>query len=113
MGRSRPAWLTHSRDRLPKRADLARFCTEPRCRTESCPQSYFLHKGGKPLVVAPNLVWTQMIARDPVVCEGWGPRGGKCQRAPAPPSAADRIFPNRLTRSAIRFGLLWCMGVIK
>ena len=57
MGRSRPAWLTHSRDRLPKRADLARFFTEPRCRTESYPQSYFLHKGGKPLVVAPKLVW--------------------------------------------------------
>jgi len=62
MGRSRPAWLTHSRDRLPKRADLARFFTEPRCRTESCPQSYFLHKGGKPLVAAPNLVRTQIIA---------------------------------------------------
>ena len=50
--------LTHTRDRLPKRADLTRFFTEPRCRTESCPQSYFLHKGGKPFVVAPNLVWT-------------------------------------------------------
>lgn len=33
VGRTRPAWLTHSRDRLPNRVVLTNFSPDPRCRS--------------------------------------------------------------------------------